>query len=87
MVKFIEKHHKNDETIFWPDQASCHYAKKTLKWLEQKNIRKVPKADSPPNVPQARRIENFWDLLARAVYAKGKDGKQKMRLNFAVESK
>jgi hypothetical protein len=27
MVKFIEKHHKNDETIFWPDLALRHYAK------------------------------------------------------------
>jgi hypothetical protein len=35
MVKFIEKHHKNDETIFWPDLISCYYAKKTLEWLEQ----------------------------------------------------
>jgi hypothetical protein len=36
MVKFIEKHHKNDETIFWPELASWHYAKKTLEWLDQK---------------------------------------------------
>jgi hypothetical protein len=27
MLKFIEKHLKNDETIFWSDLASCHYAK------------------------------------------------------------
>jgi hypothetical protein len=88
MVKFIEKHHKNDETIFKP-------AKKTLEWLEQKNIKIVPEADSPPNVPQARHIENFWALLARVVYAKGWEAKNepelcgriKMRLNFAVESK
>jgi hypothetical protein len=33
MAKIIEKHHKYDETIFLPDLASCHYAKK-----------KVPKA-------------------------------------------
>jgi hypothetical protein len=45
----------------------------------------VPKADSAPNVPQARPIENFWALLVRAVYAK--DEKQKMMLNFDVESK
>jgi hypothetical protein len=49
MVKFIEKHHKNDETIFWPDVASCHYAKKTLEWIEQeKSIKIMPKADNPP---------------------------------------
>jgi arsenate reductase-like glutaredoxin family protein len=44
MVKFIEY----DETIFWPGLASCHYAKKTLEWLEQKNIKIEPKADNPP---------------------------------------
>jgi organic hydroperoxide reductase OsmC/OhrA len=70
MVKFVEKHHKtNDETIFLADLASCHYAKKTLEWLEQKNIKIVSKADNPTNVPQARPIENFWALLARTVYA------------------
>jgi hypothetical protein len=35
MVKFIQKHHKNDKTIFWPDLASWHHAKKTLEWLEK----------------------------------------------------
>jgi hypothetical protein len=39
MDKFIEKHHKNDDKIFWLD-----HAKKTLEWLEQKNIKIVPKA-------------------------------------------
>jgi hypothetical protein len=64
MAKIIEKHHKYDETIFLPDLASCHYAKK-----------KVPKADSLRNVPQDQPIENFWALLARAVYAKGRNAK------------
>jgi hypothetical protein len=69
MVKFIEKYHKNNETIFWSDPASCHYVKKTLECLEQKNINIVPKAVNPPNLPQAKLIENFWTLLL-AVYAK-----------------
>jgi hypothetical protein len=47
MVKFIEKHHKKDETIVWIDLASCHYAKKTLEWLEQKSFKIVLKADNP----------------------------------------
>jgi hypothetical protein len=77
MVKFIEKHHQNDETIFWPDLTLWHYAKKTL---EQKNIKIVPKADSPPNVSQARPIENFWAMLSGAVYAKGCETKNKAEL-------
>jgi hypothetical protein len=39
--------------------------------LEQKNIKIVLKADNPQKGLQARPIENFWALLARAVYAKG----------------
>jgi arsenate reductase-like glutaredoxin family protein len=59
MVNFIEKHHKNDEKIFWPDLTSCYYAKKTLEWLEQKNIKIVLKADNPQNGLHARLIESF----------------------------
>jgi hypothetical protein len=53
--------------------------------LEQKNIKIVSKADNPPKVHQARIIENFWALLARAVYAK--EWEAKNRLNFAEELK
>jgi hypothetical protein len=42
-----------------------------LEWLEQKSMKIVPKGDNASNVPQARPIENFWALLACAVYAKG----------------
>ena len=26
------------------------------------------KASNPPDVPQARSIENFWDILAQKIY-------------------
>jgi hypothetical protein len=81
MVKFIEKHLKNDETIIWPELVSCHYAKKTLEWLEQKNIKIVPKADNPSEMrlrSDPLKIFGFCWLV---------NGKQKIRLNFAVESK
>ena len=28
LEKFIEKHHKNDNIVFWPDLASSHYSRK-----------------------------------------------------------
>jgi hypothetical protein len=28
--KFIQKHHKNEKIVFWPDLASAHYANDTL---------------------------------------------------------
>jgi hypothetical protein len=29
LQKFIQKHHKNEKIVFWPDLASAHYAKHT----------------------------------------------------------
>ena len=56
--------------MFWLDLTSSHYAKKTLNWLTEQNIPYVPKKDIPPNVPQARPIEDFWSVLKRKVYEK-----------------
>ncbi|CAF3917018.1 unnamed protein product [Rotaria magnacalcarata] len=61
---FIEEYHAGDEYIFWPDLASSHYANKTTRWFHEQNIKFVPKQDNPPNVPQARPIEDFWSILA-----------------------
>ncbi|CAF5166545.1 unnamed protein product, partial [Rotaria magnacalcarata] len=38
------------------------------RWLHEQNIKFVPKQDNPPNVPQARPIEDFWSILAGKVY-------------------
>ena len=46
--------------IFWPDLARCHYFRQTVAWMDE-NVNFVPKEINPPNVPQARPIENFWD--------------------------
>ena len=35
------------------------------------NLYFVDKGSSPPNVPQARSIENFWGCLAQKVYEGG----------------
>jgi hypothetical protein len=74
-IKFIKKHHKNDKTITWTDLVSCYYGKETLEWLEQEI---VSKADNP-----SLKIFGFCWL----VQFMSKNEMQKMRLNFAVESK
>ena len=61
-------HYAGDKIIFWPGLASYHYAKITRNWLEANNIQFVPKNDNPPNIPQARPIEDFWALLSRKVW-------------------
>ncbi|XP_065642672.1 uncharacterized protein LOC136074294 [Hydra vulgaris] len=44
-----------------------HYSKDSLNWIDQ-YVFYVDKESNPPNVPQARPIENFWGHLAQKVY-------------------
>lgn len=55
----IKEHHINDELIFWPDIAFCHYAKQTIERLQIENIPCLSKGDNPPYVPLERSIEEF----------------------------
>ncbi|XP_030767135.1 uncharacterized protein LOC115890913 [Sitophilus oryzae] len=71
LLQFLNTHHVDDEIIFWPDIASCHYARITNDWYEANNINFVPKVDNPPNLPQARPVEEFWAILSRTVYNNG----------------
>lgn len=69
---FINRFHKNDKVLFWPDLATCHYAKKVTEYLRKKNIDFVPKDINPPNVPQLRPIEKFW-ARSKSVYSRLQD--------------
>ncbi|OXA48712.1 hypothetical protein Fcan01_16653 [Folsomia candida] len=69
---FINRFHKNDKVLFWPDLATCHYAKKVTEYLRKKNIDFVPKYINPPNVPQLRPIEKFW-ARSKSVYSRLQD--------------
>jgi hypothetical protein len=70
LLPFIKKYHRNDQYVFWPDQASAHYAKEVKDWLNSKNIEFVPKYLNPANAPKTRPIEDFWGILKGKVYAK-----------------
>lgn len=80
LEKFIERNHQGDDILFWPDNASAHYAKKTLEWYEMKNIKYVPKYANPPNIPKARPIEDYWALLCQEVYKNGWAAKTEQHL-------
>lgn len=67
---FINKYHRRDNVIFWPDLAPSHYSRKTINALEELGIPVVKKEENPPNVPQLRPIETFWANLKRKVYAR-----------------
>lgn len=71
LSKFIQKYHKKEKTIFWPDLASSHYAKSTLENLKNKKIEFVPKEMNASSVPQLGPMETFWANLKRKVYANG----------------
>ncbi|XP_065654663.1 uncharacterized protein LOC136081287 [Hydra vulgaris] len=61
LLPFIHKYHGDFNYLFWPDLAS------SLNWMDQ-YVYYVDKESNPPNVPQARPIENFWGHLAQKVY-------------------
>jgi transposase len=87
LKQFIENKHTRDEIMFWPDLASSHYAKKTTDWLTSQNIPFVPKKDNPPNIPQARPIEDFWSALKRIVYEKGWEAQTEQQLIRRIKQK
>lgn len=84
LIKFIKKHHANDEIIFWPDLASSHYSFETQNWLKERNINFVPKKANPPNIPGARPIENFWSILSQHVYKDGWEAKSADQLKKRI---
>lgn len=86
LLPFINEHHQDKNYIFWPDLASAHYSKETVSWMNE-NIKFVPKHLNPPNVPQARPIENFWGCLAQKVYEGGWEAKTEQQLIHRIESK
>ena len=60
LLPMIRKH--DGPVLFWPDSASVHYSKKTIVWYNANGVQFVPMDMNPPNCPQARPIETFWDL-------------------------
>jgi transposase len=73
LLPFIRSH--TDNPLFWPDLASCHYAKTVMKWYEDNNVNIVPKTANPPNCPELRPIERYWALIKRELSGKKTDVK------------
>ena len=47
----------------------------------------MPKDINPPNIPQARPIENFWGCFAQKVYERGWEAKTEQQLIRRIKSK
>lgn len=57
--------------LFWPDLATSHYAKETLRTLEELGIETIPRELNPPNSPELRPIEKYWAICKRQVFEIG----------------
>jgi transposase len=84
LTEFIAANHASDEYIFWPDLASAHTAKNTVKLLEELQIPTVSKDHNPPNLPQCRPIENFWGILKQKVYENGWEAENTAQLKRRI---
>ena len=69
LLSFIKQHHRNDNFVFWLDNASAHYGNIVLDKLKEKNVPFVSRLNNPPNVPRAHPIETVWSILEQKVYA------------------
>lgn len=74
---FIMEHvvRTNKTPLFWPDLASCHYARDTIDWYTANNVKFVPRDSNPANCPEIRPVEIYWALL------KGKFRKSRKKAN------
>ena len=79
------KHHSDSQYIFWPDLASCHYAKATLECLEERNITFVPREVNPPAVPKCRPITDFCGALKTKVYSGGWEASMRCQLRQRIK--
>lgn len=68
LLPFIEKHHSDGNYLFWPDLATSHYSNVVQQRLKDNHVPYVLRTDNPPNVPQARPVEQVWTLLERKIY-------------------
>ncbi len=67
-IPLINKYHKEDEFIFWPDLASSHYAETVCDFMIESKINFVENYENPANLQECRPIEQFWAILKKKVY-------------------
>ncbi|OXA36700.1 Transposable element Tc3 transposase [Folsomia candida] len=69
--------------IFQQDNASIHVSNSTQAWLDQKRVRRL---DHPPKSPDLNPMENLWGIMARNVYAHGKQYANIRELELAIHA-
>ena len=81
-TQFLEKNlmpwMKNDsaaskiKTVFMQDNTPSHASKFTREWLVKKGIKEDQLMTGPPASPDLNSIKNYWSLLKRKLYVRGK---------------
>jgi hypothetical protein len=66
LLPFIHKHHSDFNFQFVHDLAGAHYSIETIALMKE-NLPFGNNTTNPPNVPQARLIENLRGILAQKV--------------------
>ena len=61
LLPFLRLHNK--PVLFWPDLATCHYARNVTDWLKRRQIEFIEKNENPPNCPHLRPIERYWSRM------------------------
>ena len=81
VLEFVDTHYESrNQVIFWPDLATCHYAKVNQAWMKEQDLYFIPKEDNPPACPQIRPIEQFWSMLKNKVYENNWSAKNREQL-------
>ena len=84
LMPFMDSKHKREDVLFWPDLASCHYARQTQEFPEREGIPFVPKEQNPPCCPQLRPIEDVWAILKAKTYEGGWEATSELQLKRRI---
>lgn len=71
-----------DEWIFQQDNCSIHVSKSTMQWFRQNQVTVM---DWPALSPDLNPMENLWGILARDVYANGRQFATVQDLKLQIE--
>lgn len=75
LIPSIRKLHRNRELIFQQDGASCHTAKTTMKWFQDRQIEVL---DWPSSSPDLNPIETLWGKMKKRLRNERPSTKQEL---------
>ena len=85
LLPFTKEYHKEDKFVFWPEQASAHYAFSVQDWLNSKKIPFEPKNLNPVNLLKVVPIEDFWGILKAKVHENNSSAKNIEKLKKKIK--